>query len=250
MGRGDAVMLEIQGLSAGYAGEDVLVDLDLRIRSGERIAVLGPSGIGKTTLLRCIKGLHPFRGRITLGGSDIRREDPAVALVYQDLRLLPWMTAAENIELPLKIAGTPPKERRRLRTEQLAQVGLPGYGDRYPRELSGGEQQRVALARTMITRPELLLLDEPFSSLDAMKREALQELLIKRTLREGLSFLLVTHSIAEAVFLAERIIFIHPGKVPREFSTASRAVPSSREERSFVEDELKVRVALEEYYGT
>jgi sulfonate transport system ATP-binding protein len=242
-------VLSIEGLTARYGSSTILNSIDLSLDPGERLAVLGPSGIGKTTLLRCIKGLMSFSGKISWRGSPLRKEDSAVAMVYQDLRLFPWLKAADNIELPLKIAGVRRDERRERREEQLARVGLPDKGGRYPKELSGGEAQRVALARTLITRPELLLLDEPFSSLDAMTREVLQALLLRRVLDEGLSLLLVTHSIDEAVFMAERIIFIHPEKKILEILTSPRENPFSREDRLLPADQLTVRHELQRYYA-
>ena len=242
-------MLTIEGLTAGYGSSTILNSIELSIKPGERLAVLGPSGIGKTTLLRCIKGLMSFGGKVSWRGNPVRKEDSAVAMVYQDLRLFPWLTCAGNIELPLKIAGVRRDERSERRRDQLARVGLPDKGGRYPKELSGGEAQRIALARTLITRPELLLLDEPFSSLDAMNREALQSLLLRRVLDEGLSLLLVTHSIAEAVFMAERIIFIHPERELLEIPVSPREDPFSREDGLLTADQLTLRHELERYYA-
>lgn len=187
---------------------EVVSELDLKIESGEFISLLGPSGCGKSTLLRIIAGLlEPERGkiRVDVGGRKFFR-----GFVFQEAQLLPWRTVLENAALPLELIGRPRTEARAAAREALAKVGLEDSLDKYPNQLSGGMKMRVSVARALVSEPSLLLLDEPFSALDELARELLQEEL--RELWENLKMtvVFVTHSVAEAVFLSERTLVLTP----------------------------------------
>jgi NitT/TauT family transport system ATP-binding protein len=193
------------------------------VASGELVAVIGPNGCGKSTLLRAIAGLlAPSAGRIGLGpdGSPPRAGDGRIGLVFQQPRLLGWRTALDNVALPLELSGTPRAERRQTAERALAQVGLAddSVGALRPRELSGGMQQRVALARSLVTDPPVLLLDEPFSALDALTRDAFDVQLEALWLARRRTVVLVTHSVGEAIGLADRIWVMtpRPGRVAAE----------------------------------
>jgi NitT/TauT family transport system ATP-binding protein len=188
------------------------------VRDGELVAVIGPNGCGKSTLLRAIAGLlEPGAGRIGIGPESAppRAGDGRVGLVFQQPRLLGWRSALENVALPLELAGAPHAERREAAERALSQVGLADAGDLRPRELSGGMQQRVALARSLVTDPPVLLLDEPFSALDALSREAFDAQLESLWLAQRRTVMLVTHSVGEAVQLADRVWVMtsRPGRV-------------------------------------
>jgi NitT/TauT family transport system ATP-binding protein len=172
---------------------------------------VGPSGCGKTTLLRCVSGLMPpTAGAVRLDERTVTAPPRSMALVFQDYSrsLLPWMTVHDNVVLPLKAARVGRDERERLAGEALASVGLDGHGRKYPWQLSGGMQQRAAIARALAYQPEILLLDEPFASVDAQTRADLEDLLLDLWTRTGLTVLLVTHDIDEAVYLASRIVVL------------------------------------------
>jgi NitT/TauT family transport system ATP-binding protein len=197
-----------------------LADLSGSVASGELVAVIGPNGCGKSTLLRAIAGLlPPTAGRIGLesDGSSPRVGDGRVGLVFQQPRLLNWRSTLDNVALPLELTGTPRAERRDAAERALAQVGLadPAIYALHPRELSGGMQQRVALARSLVTDPSILLLDEPFSALDALTRDAFDVQLESLWLARRRTVVMVTHSVAEAIQLADRIWVMssRPGRV-------------------------------------
>jgi len=190
------------------------------VAPGELVAVIGPNGCGKSTLLRAIAGLlAPSAGRIGLGpdGSPPQAGDGRVGLVFQQPRLLGWRSALDNVALPLALSGTPRAERHQAGERALAQVGLAegSVGALRPRELSGGMQQRVALARSLVTDPPVLLLDEPFSALDALTRDAFDVQLEALWLARRRTVVMVTHSVAEAIGLADRIWVMtpRPGRV-------------------------------------
>jgi NitT/TauT family transport system ATP-binding protein len=219
----------------------VLDGMSLEVADGGIVALIGPNGCGKSTLLRAIAGLlKPDRGTITLDGAPITGPDPRIGLVFQEPRLLPWRSAADNITYPLELAGWPP-ERRATRLAELADlVALdPGVTGNRPAELSGGMRQRVALARALALEPEVLLLDEPFSALDALSRERFDLELLRLWERAATTIVFVTHSIAEAIFVADRIVVMspRPGCVvadlpvqlarPRSFDDLDAAVVSS-----------------------
>lgn len=187
----------------------VLDGVTFRVDDGEFLCVVGPSGCGKTTLLRLLAGLdRPTAGRICLNGMEMDRPRRVIGFVFQDPTLMAWRTVEENVALPLEIIGVSKGEARRKSRELLDLVGLSGFEGAYPGQLSGGMAQRVALARALVHDPRLLLLDEPFGALDALTRERMaQELLrIWRACRK--TVVMVTHSVSEAVFLADRVLVL------------------------------------------
>ncbi len=199
-------MLRVTELEAGYAAGPVIRGVSLQVAAGETACIVGSSGSGKTTMLLALAGLlSGARGQVTLDGAPVSAGDRRVGVILQDYGLFPWMTVRENVGIGLRIRGVGEGERRRLAREQLESMGLAACAARWPRELSGGQRQRVAIARCMVLEPELLLMDEPFSSIDALAREEMQETLQKLLARRRLACVLVTHSVEEAVFLGSAI---------------------------------------------
>lgn len=206
------------GLS--FAGPVVaLEDVSFTLPQSEFVAIVGPSGCGKSTLLRLIAGLIPAsRGTITVAGTEpqlARRERTRMSLVFQDATLLPWRTVENNIRLPLELHKTPRVEHAELIRQGLAMIGLSDFARRYPSQLSGGMRMRVSLARALVTRPEMLLLDEPFAALDDITRQELNEELHQLWCQHRWTGVFVTHNIAEAVFLSQRILVMsaRPGRI-------------------------------------
>jgi NitT/TauT family transport system ATP-binding protein len=193
-----------------------LAGVNLEVRPGEVVSLIGPNGSGKSTLLRVAGGLlTPDRGSVLLDGRAINEPDPEIGIVFQDPRLLPWRSVASNVMYPLELAGWPNDRRHARLAEVLSQVDLEGTEQARPSQLSGGMRQRVALARALVMRPRLLLLDEPFSALDALTRERFNQELLELWSRTGATVIVVTHSIPEAIFLADRVVVLSsgPGRV-------------------------------------
>lgn len=200
-------MLTAANLSKSYDGRPVLEDVSFSLGGEETLAVVGPSGCGKTTLLYILSGLAEVdRGEVALNDMPILGPMPDVSIILQDYGLLPWRTVIDNVALGLKLQGVGKIERLARAREQLSELGIMGRDDDYPANLSGGEQQRVAIARAFVTRPRLMLLDEPFSSLDALTRERLQLTLLDVWQKRKIPYVLVTHSLEEAVVLGKRIM--------------------------------------------
>ena len=218
-----AALVEIEHVTKSYKRPDgevlVLSDVNAVVNDGEFLCLVGPSGCGKSTLLRIIHGLIPVTsGVVRFGGRPLRGINLECAMVFQSFALLPWMTVAENVEMGLEPRRLPDAEVTRRVAKYIDKVGLDGQEDAYPRELSGGMKQRVGLARALAVEPKLLLMDEPFSALDALTsinlREELLDLWAEPTLPVD-TIVMVTHIIEEAVELADRIIVMasHPGRV-------------------------------------
>ena len=208
-------MLEIQGLGKTYgAGEKAtraIGDVSFTVDEGEFVCVVGPSGCGKTTLLKCIAGLlPPSQGQVVLKGRPVTRPPEEMALVFQEYSrsLLPWMSVRNNVTLPLRHKPLSRRDRTRLVEDALVEVGLDGFLDHYPWQLSGGMQQRVAIARALAYQPAILLMDEPFASVDAQTRDGLEDLVLKVRKDYGVTILFVTHDIDESVYLSDRIIVL------------------------------------------
>lgn len=207
--------IELRGVSRSFdiAGTrlQALAGVDLRVAEREVVAIVGPNGCGKSTLLRIVSGLlPPDDGEVRSLGSRVVGVDPRIGLVFQEPRLLPWRTVLGNVALPLELAGVSREERESRAQDVLALTDLQDFASALPHQLSGGMAQRAALARALAPRPDVLLLDEPFSALDAMTRERLDDELLRLWNHTGTTIVLVTHSIAEAVFLADRVLVMSP----------------------------------------
>ncbi len=213
----------------------VLEDINVAIKPSEVVALLGPSGCGKSTILRILAGLiQPSQGQVLYHGREVRGITPGVAIVFQSFALYPWMTVTENIEAVLQAAGLPPEERRARAERSIRTVGLAGFEEAYPRELSGGMKQRLGIARALSTNPEILFMDEPFSHVDALTAEGLRAEVIDLWAPQGSnpsSILMVSHDIKEVVYMADRIIVLssHPGRVR---TVVKNTISRPRDQRS------------------
>ncbi|MCL4560707.1 MAG: ABC transporter ATP-binding protein [Chloroflexi bacterium] len=195
----------------GNGGLHALQDVNFKVYPQEFVCVLGPSGSGKTTLLRVLAGLqNPTQGDVSFAGGQ-----PRIGVVFQQANLMPWRTVLENITLPMELWGVPKGQARQSARELIDLVGLQGFEDSRPRDLSGGMAQRVAIARSLIQDPDLLLLDEPFGSLDALTRERMGAELMRIWQARRKTVIMVTHSISEALFLSDRVLVLtsRPGRV-------------------------------------
>lgn len=248
VGGGGAKVLEVRSLHKSFTERktgrvlEVLSGIDIAVSAGTFTCVVGPSGCGKTTLLRVMCGLEaPTSGEVLLEGSQAGGPGPERGMVFQEYALFPWRTVERNVEFGLSLKGIPQGEVAASARAQLEVVGLEGYASLYPRELSGGMKQRVAIARTLAVEPKILLMDEPFASLDAQSRNAMQEFLIELWRDTGITIVFVTHSVDEAVFLGQEIIGLsrRPARVIERFTNG---LPYPRNRTSGQFTELRARV--------
>ena len=210
--------LLVQNLCKRFGDKTVLEDINFSMQSGEFVTFVGSSGCGKSTLLRLIAGLdHPSGGRIQVDGSPVEGPGPDRGMVFQKYSLYPWLTAADNVAFGMRLQGMTSADVRDRTAYFLEVVGLRDAATKLPRELSGGMQQRVAIARALATNPSVLLLDEPFGALDLQIRETMQEFLLQLWQRTGLTVLLITHDVEEALVLAQRVHVLapNPGRIIR-----------------------------------
>lgn len=227
--------LRIEGLTKRFTlegGESIeaLGPLDMEVADGEFICILGPSGCGKTTLLRIIGGLErPTTGRINLNSTSIEGPNPSMAMIFQEYSLFPWRSVLENVAFGLEVRGLGKEERFAIARRYIELVGLQGFEARKPHELSGGMRQRVAVARALAIEPKVLLMDEPFGALDAQTRNRMQQELLQIWGKTRKMVLFVTHSVDEAVYLADRIVILtrRPGRV-KEIVPVQHAHPRER----------------------
>lgn len=229
-------LLEIRGLTKSYESPrvqiKVLAGINFNVNQGEFICLLGPRGCGKTTLLRILAGLeNQTEGRVSIRGVEVKGSSQQRAIVFQEPRLFPWLTVEDNIAIGLS-EGISTFDRKKRIQNCLELIGLVDFSKAYPRELSGGMAQRVALARALVINPEILLLDEPFSALDAITRMRLQEEVQKLWRVTGTTMIMVTHDIEEAIRLGQRVIMMSstPGKIVQEFSIANNGLNSLNHE--------------------
>ena len=211
------VIVELKNFSKSYGDKVVIKDLDLQINEGEFVTILGSSGCGKTTILRSISGLdNPTTGRVYIDGEDVTDLDPTkreVNTLFQNYSLFPLMTVHDNVEFGLKMKKVPKEEREKRIKEALELVQLTGYENRKPSELSGGEQQRVSIARGIVNKPKVLLLDEPLSALDLKLRIQMRLELKNLQKKLGITFIYVTHDQDEALTMSDRIVLLHNGVI-------------------------------------
>ena len=237
-------MIEVINLRKSYSIEvnggsetlDVIKDLDLQVRDNEFFSIVGPSGCGKTTLLKIIDGLVSYHsGKVLIDGKPVTGPGRDRAMVFQDFALLPWDTVLTNVAFGLEMRGVPKKEREQIAREKIAMVGLKGFENRLPRELSGGMQQRVGIARALAANPDILLMDEPFGAVDALTRQALQNDLLELWQKERKTVVFITHDIEEAIQLSDRvgIMGARPGKIERILEVD---FPRPRDPRSIRQD--------------
>jgi len=235
--------LQIQGVNREFVTEQgeavhALDDLSLEVQEREFICILGPSGCGKTTLLRIVAGLdRPTSGQVLIDGHLIDKPCPRLVMIFQEYSLFPWRTVRENIAFGLEIQGVSREHRKDAVDRYLTLVGLSDFGGQYPYELSGGMRQRVAVARALAIEPDVLLMDEPFGALDAQTRNVMQRELLRLREKTQKTILFVTHSVDEAVFLADRIVVLtrRPGKIREIVPVTHCTHPRDRTCREFVE---------------
>jgi sulfonate transport system ATP-binding protein len=231
--------VEIRGVSKTFQvdGSDIRVldAVSFSVAPGEFVSVVGPSGCGKSTLLRLVAGLEtPDRGEIVVDGAPVTGPSLSRGIVFQDHRLFPWLTVAANVQLGLLKAELSQANKRDAAQRLIELVGLVGFENAYPRQLSGGMAQRAAIARSLAAQPRILLLDEPFGALDSLTRSRMQSELLRIWEREAVTMILVTHDVAEAVFLSDRIVVMdqQPGRI-RDVLPVDLPKPRERREPGF-----------------
>jgi len=218
-------VLRVRDLAVGYGAEPVIEGVNLEVAPGKFVSLVGPSGSGKTSILRAVSGLlTPRSGGIELNGSS-----DSLGFLFQDDALLPWRTARENVALGLRIRKLPTKAAESEADAWLARLGLEGFGARFPHELSGGQRKRVAIAQILALKPKLLLMDEPFASLDAIVRTRITQELLNWVEREQLSVLLVTHDLEEALTVSDTVYLLSQGPRARILASYIVAIPRPRD---------------------
>jgi NitT/TauT family transport system ATP-binding protein len=228
-----------------YAGSHVTAvhDVSLDVQQGDFVSVVGPSGCGKTTILNMVAGFIPHSGgEMLLNGKAINGPGPERGVVFQSFALFPWKTVLDNVGFGPKMRGVPKAERDKIAHEYLALAGLSHTANRYPNELSGGMQQRVGVVRALANNPEVLLMDEPFASVDAQTRMTLQEELTRIWQARRPTVIFVTHDVAEAVFLANRVVVLSKGRVLEQVEVA---LPRPRVWDDLIEDETFKRLSAQ-----
>lgn len=244
--------LSLRDICIDFGGKRAVDGVDLEIAPGEITILLGPSGCGKSTILRALAGLLPTNsGTMTMDGETICGPSPERAMVFQEDALFPWRTARANVELALRLRKRPRRECRRRSKELLAHVGLDGFGDHLPHQLSGGMRQRVQLARTLGTQPRVLLMDEPFGALDAQSRRAMQQLLIDVWDQYRTTVVFVTHDPDEALLLGDRIVVMTagPAKVHSVMPVETPRAPGSQFTPAFTRTRYEILAALGDHDG-
>jgi ABC-type nitrate/sulfonate/bicarbonate transport system ATPase subunit len=210
--------VRVEAVEHAFAELTVLSGLSLAAAPHEVLGIVGPSGCGKSTILRLVAGLfRPSRGRVLLDGREVTAPGADRGMVFQSYTLFPWLTVQKNVEFGLKMRGVPAQRRRELADFYVKMVGLSKFSDRYPYELSGGMKQRVAIARVFANESDILLMDEPFASLDAQTREIMQEELLQLWSKTGKTILFITHSVDEAIFISTRVVVMtaRPGRIKK-----------------------------------
>ncbi|WP_026869429.1 ABC transporter ATP-binding protein [Inquilinus limosus] len=254
-------LVRVEGVSRTFPGvhggapTQALSPVDLAIAENDFITLLGPSGCGKSTLLRIVAGLdRPTAGRVLVGGTPVTEPGPDRGVVFQAYTLFPWLTVARNIAFGLREKGVPQRQQDEIVAEYVAKVGLRGFENHYPKMLSGGMQQRTAIARALANDPKILLLDEPFGALDTQTRALMQELLLSIWEAERKTVLFVTHDIDEAVFLANRVIVMsaRPGRIiedrpialphPRHYTV--KTTPEFQEHRAALTEAVRQQAMI------
>lgn len=251
--------VEVKDLDHTYSAAgrvtQALADIRISIKPGRFVVIVGPSGCGKSSLLMMMTGLvTPTSGTILCGGKPMTEPDPdRVGVVFQEASLYPWLTAQDNVEFPLSLRGVAKSERAARAREKLALVGLKGFEDRYPHELSGGMKQRVSIARGLVQNPPILMLDEPFAALDEQTRISMGDELLRIWEETGKTVVFVTHSLTEAAYLADEIIVMsaRPGRIidrievdlPRPRTYAMMATPRFAELRERIWSQIKTQAS-------
>ncbi|ADG82327.1 ABC transporter ATP-binding protein [Thermincola potens] len=254
--------VEIEGISKSFKQNvnfriSAIKSIDLQISEGEFLCILGPSGCGKSTLLNIIAGLEfPDTGQVKVDGQVVREAGPDRGVVFQDAALFPWLTVQENVEFSLKMMGMEKQKRKEIADKYIQMVHLTPFAHCYPHELSGGMKQRVALARTLAMDPTILLMDEPFSALDAQTRTMLHKELQEIWQKTGKAIIFITHNVEESLILADRIILMtaRPGQIKRQFVvnhsrprdlTNPKLIMLQRKIKFFLQEEIE-KVAKEQ----
>jgi len=251
------ILLSVRNVGKNYGPMAVLGDISVDVRAGEFMCIVGPSGAGKTTLLQCLSGLlAPTSGSVSLRGVEVSEPPAEMAIVFQDYSrsLMPWLSVLDNVSLPLRSTKLPKADIKKKAAAALEEVGLTGHLDKYPWQLSGGMQQRVAIARALAFEPAIVLMDEPFASVDAQTRSDLEDLTLKVKQHLGITIVLVTHDIDEAVYLSDRVLVLggrptqvvdlietHLGDDRDQISTKS--TPQFAELRAKVYQEIRTQTA-------
>jgi NitT/TauT family transport system ATP-binding protein len=245
-----AQLLQVSGISKTFAsGTHALGPIDLAVNDGEFVSMLGPSGCGKSTALRLIAGLlEPDAGNVRWTDGK-----PEISFVFQEPTLMPWATAVENARLPLDLKGRSRDDANRRAMRALARVGLEGFENAYPRELSGGMKMRVSIARAIAAEPRVLLMDEPFAALDELTRQSLNDELLKLWREDGLAVIFVTHSVFESTYLSSRVVVMtpRPGRITADFALPSpvNRAADYRVSLEFIEHAGRISAALKRATG-